>query len=197
MIPSCVGVGAARLQLVNHGIFPTDQHAPAPGSHCTVILELPLVQHVCWYDVLRYCLGKVVTFLGRHFTESVQFQQVVYFLESRCVEFFLVRFRQLITDQTTLVFRSGCYPRRIVFRYQTQPFLRLPQRSLSFVQSRRRHSRARLPVLSNKTQFQLEALSGSCWQISTITKEVSKMLCQAGCPHGLRLVSGISTSLRG
>ena len=35
------------------------------------------------------CLGKVVTFLGRHHTESVQFQQVVDFLESGCVDFFL------------------------------------------------------------------------------------------------------------
>ena len=62
MIPSCVGVGAARSQMANHGIFPTDQHAPALGGHRAVILELPLVQHVCWYDVLRCCHGEVVTF---------------------------------------------------------------------------------------------------------------------------------------
>ena len=60
-------------------------------------MELPFVQHVCWYDVLRSCLGEVVTFLWRHHTESVQFQQVVNFLESGCVEFFLVRIQPLLS----------------------------------------------------------------------------------------------------
>ena len=76
------------------------------------------VQHVRWYDVLRCCLGEVVTFLGRHDTESVQFQQVVDFLKSGCVEFLLVRFRQLITHHTTLIFASGRYPESSCFVIQ-------------------------------------------------------------------------------
>ena len=40
----------------------------------------------------------------------------------------------------------------------------------SLVQSRRRHSRARLPVLSNQTRFQLEELSNSHWRTPTDTK---------------------------
>ena len=110
--------GCRTLQVVNHGIFPADQHAPALGSHCTVILELPLVQHVWWYVVLKCCLGEVVTFLGRHDTGSVQFQQVVDFLESfPC---------PLPTAHHTP--HHSCLwvwalPRKIVFRYQTQPFI--------------------------------------------------------------------------
>ena len=73
---------------------------------------VPLVQYACWYDVLRCCLGEVVTFLGRHDTESVQFQQVVDFLESGCVDF-SCPFRQLIIHHTTLVFGSGCHPERL------------------------------------------------------------------------------------
>ena len=107
----------------------------------------------CWDDVLRCCPGKVVTFLGRHHSESVQFQQVVDYLESGCVELFLVRFRQLTIHHTTLVFLVWVPPRKIVSRYRTQPFLRLFQRSSSLVLSRRRHSRARLPVLSSQIRF--------------------------------------------
>ena len=82
-------------------------------------------------------------------------------------------------------------PRKIVSRNRTHPFLRLLQRSSSFVLSRRRHSRARLPVLSNQTRFQQEELSNNCWRTSTDTEKVSKRLHQADCPHD------ISTSLRG
>ena len=81
-------------------------------------------------------------------------------------------------------------PRKIVSRYHTQPFLRLPQKSSSLVRSLRRHSRARLPALSNQTRFQLEVLSDCYWRKSTDTEKVSKMLRQTDCPHGLRLVPG-------
>ena len=81
-------------------------------------------------------------------------------------------------------------PRKIVSRYRTQPFPRLPQRSSSLVLSRRRHSRARLPVPSNQTRFQQEELSNNCWRTPTATKEVLKMQLQTDFPKELRLVSG-------
>ena len=81
-------------------------------------------------------------------------------------------------------------PRKILSRHRTQPFLRLPQRSSSLVLLRRRHSRARLPVLSNQTRFQQEELSNNCWRTPTATKEVLKMQLQTDFPQELRLVSG-------
>ena len=90
---------------------------------------------------------------------------------------------------TTIVFRSGCHPERLCLAIE-QPFLRLPQRSSSLVLSRRRHSRARLLVLSNQTRFQREELSNGYWQTPTDTKEVLQMHLQRDCPQGPRLVSG-------
>ena len=97
---------------------------------------------------------------------------------------FLVRIRRLIIHHTTVP------PRKIVSRYRTRPFLRLLQRSSSLVLSRRRHFRARLPVLSNQTRFQQEELSNNCWRTPTATKEVLKMQLKADFPQELRLVSG-------
>ena len=156
----------------------------------------------CWYDVLRGCLGKVVTFLGRHHTESVQFQHVVDFLESGCVEFFLVRIRQLIIHHTTLVFRSGCHPERLCLAMEHSHSFDCLKRSSSLVPSRRRHSRARLPVPSNQTRFQREELSNNCWLTPTATKEVSLLsllslhppLPLVSSPSPLPLVSSAAAS---
>ena len=136
----------------------------------------------------RVVLAKC-TFLGRHHTESVQFQQIVDFLESGCVDFFLS-----VSDSSSYTTPLFCLsdwvpPRKIVYRHQTQPFLRLPQRSSTLFQSRRRHSRARQPVLSKQTQFQQGELSDSYWQTPTDTKEVLKMQLQTDCPQGLHLGS--------
>ena len=84
--------------------------------------------------------------------------------------------------------RVWALTRKLAFRHQTLPFLQLRRRSSSFVLSRRRHSRARLPMLSNQIRFQLEALSGNCWRTSTDTERVSKRLHQADCPREFHLV---------
>ena len=45
---------------------------------------------------------------------AFNFNKIFDFLESGCVEVFLVRIRQLIIYHTTVVFRSGCHPKDCV-----------------------------------------------------------------------------------
>ena len=181
--------GCCTLQLVNHGIFPTDEHAPALGSHCTTILALHLSNMFVGMMFSGVVLTKWSLPSGDMTLRAFNFNKLSISLNLDASIFFLVRIRQLIRHHTTLVFGSRRYPKSscLVIKHRHSSIASM---SSSFVRSRRRHSRARLPALSNQTWFQLEALSGSCWRISKDTERGSKRLHQAIVHMSSVLVSG-------
>ena len=77
-------------------------------------------------------------------------------------------------------------PRKIVSLSNTA----IPSIASNLILSRRRHSRARLPVPSNHLRIQQEELSNNCWRTPMATKGVLKMQLQTDFPQELRLVSG-------
>ena len=146
MIPSCVGVGAARSNWLIMGSFqPTN-----------TLLLLAATEPSSW----SFHLSSM--FVGMMFSGVVLAK---WSLSSGDITLRAFNFNKLSISLNLDASNFSCPfpiahhtphhsclsvwvpPRKIVSRYQTQQFLRLPQRSLSFVQSRRRHSRARLPVL--------------------------------------------------
>ena len=107
-----------------------------------------------------------------------------YFLESGCVEFFLVRIRQLIIDHTTLVFRSGRYPESLCFAIEHSHSFDCRRVSFCHGVGTPVHDCLCFRIKLGFNRKNCQIIAGGQ------TKEVLKMQLQTDFPQELRLVSG-------